>query len=292
MSDQPQRPRDAEITRRGFFSARLRRLCVSRSGTPSGFRRPPTARCLQFLLLASIAVAIVSPQSLSRTAAKRKILYITHSAGFKHAVLPLSEQILKEIGERSGMFEVTATQDLSLITTEGLKPFAAVVFYTTGELLITDEQKVALLDFIKSGKAFLGIHSATDTFYKWAEYGEMIGGYFDQHPWHQEVTVKVEDQKHPATKHLDESFKITDEIYQFKNWDRSKVHVLLSLDATSVDLTKPAVHRTDKDFALAWCRDYGRGRVFYTALGHRPEVWQDERFQQLLIGAMRWATRV
>ncbi len=146
------------------------------------------------------------------------------------------------------------------------------------------------MTFIKSGKGFIGIHSATDTFYKWAEYGEMIGGYFDQHPWHQEVAVKVEDQKHPATKHLGASFRITDEIYQHKNFSRQNVHVLLSLDASSVDLTKPNVHRTDKDFALAWMRNFGKGRVFYTALGHRPEVWNDERFQKLLIGAVKWAT--
>jgi len=221
--------------------------------------------------------------------AKRKVLYLTHSAGFKHEVLPLSEQILKQIGERSGAFEVTATQDCSVLSRDGLKPFDAVVFYTTGELPISDAQKAAFLDFIRSGKGFVGIHSATDTFYKWPEYGELIGGYFDQHPWHQEVTINVEDQRHPATHHLERTFKITDEIYQFKDFSRSCAHVLLSLDATSVDLNKPAVHRTDKDFAVAWWRNYGKGRVFYTALGHRPEVWQDERFQQHLLGAVRWA---
>jgi hypothetical protein len=220
--------------------------------------------------------------------AKRKVLYLTHSAGWKHDVLPLSEQMLKEIGERSGAFEVTATQDCSALTRDKLKQYSAVVFYTTGELPITDEQKAALLDFIKSGKGFVGIHSATDTFYKWPEYGELIGGYFDQHPWHQEVTVKVEDQNHPASRHLGKSFKMTDEIYQFKDFSRSRVHVLLSLNVNS-DLTKPTVHRTDKDFALAWWRNYGKGRVFYTALGHRPEVWQDERFQQHLLGGLRWA---
>ena len=221
--------------------------------------------------------------------AKRKVLYLRHSAGFKHEVLPLSERILKQIGERSGAFEVTATQDCSVLSRDGLKPYDAVVFYTTGELPISDAQKAAFLDFIRSGKGFVGIHSATDTFYKWPEYGELIGGYFDQHPWHQEVTINVEEQRHPATHHLERTFKITDEIYQFKDFSRSRVHVLLSLDATSVDLNKPAVHRTDKDFALAWWRNYGKGRVFYTALGHRPEVWQDERFQQHLLGAVRWA---
>lgn len=237
----------------------------------------------------SVAKTSNPASTITTKAAKHKVLYVTHSAGFKHAVLPVSEQIMKELGERTGAFEVTVTQDCSIISKEGLKPFDVVVFYTTGELPISDEQKAAFMDFVKSGKGFVGIHSATDTFYKWPEYGEMIGGYFDQHPWHQEVTVKVEDPKNPATKHLGSSFKITDEIYQHKNFSRQNVHVLLSLDVTSVDLNAKNVHRTDKDFALAWNRKYGKGRVFYTALGHRPEVWQDERFQNLLIGALRWA---
>jgi type 1 glutamine amidotransferase len=221
--------------------------------------------------------------------AKPNVLYLTHSAGFKHQVLPLSQKIFKEIGEQTHAFELTATDDCSVLSREGLKKYDAVVFYTTGELPISDEQKAAFLDFIRSGKGFVGIHSATDTFYKWPEYGELIGGYFDQHPWHQEVTVTVEDQRHPSTRHLGKAFKLTDEIYQFKDFSRSRVNVVLRLDVNSVDLNKPAVHRTDKDFALAWWRKYGKGRVFYTALGHRPEVWQDERFQQHLLGAVRWA---
>jgi uncharacterized protein len=218
------------------------------------------------------------------------VLYLTHSAGFKHDVLPLSQQILKEIGERTGAFEITATDDCSLLSREGLKKYDAVIFYTTGELPITEDQKAAFLDFIRSGKGFVGIHSATDTFYKWPEYGELIGGYFDGHPWHQEVTIRVEDRTHPATRRLEQSFNIKDEIYQIKNFSRDRVHVLMSLDINSVDLKLPGVHRTDKDFAVAWCRHYGSGRVFYTALGHRPEVWQDERFQQHLLGALRWVT--
>ena len=223
--------------------------------------------------------------------ARPKVLYLTHSAGFKHDVLPLSQQILKDIGERTLAFEVTATDDCSQLSREGLKKYSAVVFYTTGELPISDEQKAAFLEFIKSGKGLVGIHSATDTFYKWPEYGELIGGYFDGHPWHQDVTVKVEDSHHPATRHLEGAFKIKDEIYQMKNFSRSRVKVLLSLDTNSVNLSAANVHRMDKDFALAWCRDYGKGRVFYTALGHRAEVWQDERFQKHLVGALSWVMR-
>ncbi|HWP44254.1 MAG TPA: ThuA domain-containing protein [Blastocatellia bacterium] len=245
-------------------------------------------RALLALVAAPLVIYSISAGDAPTASAPRKALYLTHTAGFTHDVLPLSEQILKEIAGRSGI-EVTATKDCSLISREGLKPYAAVVFYTTGELPLTDEQKAALIDFVKSGRGFVGVHSATDTFYKWAEYGEMIGGYFDGHPWHQEVVIKVEDPKHPATRHLGESFKITDEIYQHKNFSRERVRVLMSLDTGSVDLTKPGVRRADKDFALAWWRDYGRGRVFYTALGHRAEVWQDERFQRHLLEGLRWA---
>ena len=256
--------------------------------------------CLRQNVLIVLLVSAILASSLSNVCdaytgvipkVAPKVLYLIHSAGFKHSVLPLSGKIFTELGQKSGAFDLTVTEDCSLISRDGLKPYSAVVFYTTGELPISDEQKAAFLDFIKSGKGFVGIHSATDTFYKWPDYGELIGGYFDGHPWHQEVTIKVEDPKDPSTRYLGNSFKITDEIYQFKNFSRDRVKVLLSLDVSSVDLTKPNVHRTDKDFALAWRREYGRGRVFYTALGHRDEVWQDERFQRLLLGALRWVTK-
>jgi uncharacterized protein len=77
----------------------------------------------------------------------------------------------------------------------------------------------------------------------------------------------------------------------FIGFDEVKVNVLLSLDTGSVDLNRPEVHRADRDFALAWWRNYGRGRVFYTALGHRAEVWQDARYQQHLLGALRWVMK-
>jgi uncharacterized protein len=219
-----------------------------------------------------------------------RILYLTHSAGFKHDVLPTSEQIMRELGQNSGAFEATVTQDCSLISEASLKQYAAVVFFTTGELPLDDAQKKAFIEFVRSGRGFVGIHSATDTFYKWPEYLELIGGYFDGHPWHQEVTVRVEDKTHPATAHLPASFAINDEIYQFRDWSRDRVHVLLSLDPASIDLTKKGVKRTDKDFAVSWTKEFGKGRMFYTALGHEAAVWKDPRFQQHLVGGIRWAT--
>jgi type 1 glutamine amidotransferase len=241
--------------------------------------RPVLLTCAAWILAAS-ASAPATP----------RVLYLTHSAGFKHAVLPLSEEILADIGRRSGAFEATVTQDCSLISAQSLKSYAAIILYTTGELPIGDGQKRALVDFVRSGRGLVGIHSATDTFYKWPEYLEMIGGYFDGHPWHQAVTVRVEDRTHPATAHLPAMFSINDEIYQFRDWSRSRVRVLMSLDPASVDLAKKGVNRTDRDFALAWTSEFGRGRVFYTALGHEPAVWRDERFQQHLAGGIAWAT--
>ena len=218
-----------------------------------------------------------------------RVLYVTQSAGFAHPVLPLSEQILPALGREHEAFEVDVARDVSGITAENLARYRAVVFYTTGELPMDASQKAAFLDFIRSGNGFVGVHSATDTFYDWAEYGELIGGYFDNHPWRQEVAVRVEDRGHPATHHLGASFRISDEIYQFKSWDRARVDVLLNLDPSSVDTETDGVHRTDGDFALAWTRNYGAGRMFYTALGHEDDVWRDPRFQKLLVEGIGWA---
>jgi uncharacterized protein len=245
------------------------------------------------LLLTAASVSQADAQSqpaAAKSGASKKILYLTHSAGFKHAVLPLSEQILPELGTKAGWFSVDVTQDCAKLNAADLRQYDAVVFYTTGELPIADQQKADLQAFVEDGKGFVGIHSATDTFYKWPWYGTMIGGYFDGHPWTQKVTIKVDDPKHPSTKHLGASFEIDDEIYQFKEWSRSNVQVLLSLDPASIDLTQKGVKRTDKDFGISWTRTQGKGRVFYTALGHRPEVWQDARFQQHLVEGIRWAT--
>lgn len=217
------------------------------------------------------------------------VLYVTHTAAFRHAVLETSHDAMRLLAQESGAFDVVVTEDPALITTENLAQYDAVVFYTTGELPMDANQKSALLDFVAGGKGFIGVHSATDTFYEWPEYGQLIGGYFDDHPWHQEVTVTVEDPDHAATRHLEASFTLNDEIYQFKDWSRSDVHVLLSVDTSGLDLEDERVHRDDGDFALAWTRPYGRGRVFYTALGHEPAVWSDARFRTHVTEGIRWA---
>jgi len=219
----------------------------------------------------------------------RKLLYVTFSGGFVHGSVAVSEQVLREIGQRSGAFEVTVTQDPAQINAANLRNFDAVFFFTTGELPLSEAQKQALLDFVRNGKGFGGAHSATDTFYTWPEYGELIGAYFDGHPWTQVVAIQVEDPEHPAVSHLAPSFQINEEIYQFGNpFSRTRVRVLMTLDTRSVDMNAEGIHRTDGDFALAWVRSFGSGRSFYTALGHFDETWRDPRFQEQLLNGIRW----
>jgi hypothetical protein len=217
-----------------------------------------------------------------------RVLYLTQSQGFKHAVLPESEKVMQELGAKHG-FEVIVSQDAaSSITPENLKNLDVIIFYTTGELPLSAGQKAAFLDFIKSGQAFVGIHSATDTFYQWPEYGELIGGYFDGHPWTAKdtVTIRAHDRQSPLTRHWPESFELTEEIYQFRDFKAAQVKVLMSLDPAHTDMTKRGIKA--KEFPLVWHRAYGRGKVFYSALGHNPEVWRDGRFQTMLVNAIRW----
>ena len=224
--------------------------------------------------------------SLAASAAPKRVLYVTHSAGYRHDSIPTSQDVLRQLGELSGAFEVVASEDLSLINAETLRDFDVLYFFTSGELELSDQQKADLLAFVRGGKGFGGVHSATDTLYTWPEYGELIGAYFNGHPWAQEVAIHVEDQQSPIVAGLGDSFRISDEIYQFRDFSRERSHVLLSLDSSSVELNKDGVE--GDDFPLAWTRQYGDGRVFYTALGHPESTWLDERFQNMLMHAILW----
>lgn len=158
-------------------------------------------------------------------------------------------------------------------------------------LAMDDSQKADFLSFIREdGKGFLGAHSANDTFYKWPAYGEMIGGYFDLHPWNQfQAPIIVEDRSFPGMQKFPPAFTIHDEIYQAKDFSRERVRVLMRVDADKVDLRAKGVHRTDKDFAVTWARNYGKGRVFYCGLGHREEVWDRPDVRKMWLEAIKWA---
>ena len=218
-------------------------------------------------------------------------LYVTQSCGNRHEVLPFSQETMKKIGEESGAITATGTEDVATVDWNDLSRWSAIAICTTGALPIPDAGRQNLLDWVRGGGAFIGIRNATDTLYQWEPYGELIGGYFNGHPWHQVVGVLVEDHDHPATRNLPDRFEIHDEIYTHRNWSRENTHVLMRLDPESVDMSKSVGKRDDGDVALAWCHPYGDGRVFYTALGHGMPTWTDERFHQHLLGGIRWAMK-
>jgi uncharacterized protein len=230
---------------------------------------------------------------LAKPKARPKVLFLTQSKGFQHDVVKRPAPQELSLAEREFValakdaFEIVPTQDSAAVNASDLTQYAAIAFYTTGELPISAENRAAFIEWMLHGGAFVGIHCATDTFYEYPPYQRMLGGAFDGHPWHQEIRVDVLDGSHPAVAMLERGFLITDEIYQFRDYDRVALRELLRVEPSTVDLKLGK--RTDGDYAISWCRDYGQGRVFYTSLGHRPEVWMDTRFRQHLLGGLSWA---
>ncbi|HEX8028642.1 MAG TPA: ThuA domain-containing protein, partial [Vicinamibacterales bacterium] len=137
---------------------------------------------------------------------------------------------------------------------------------------------------------FVATHAGATAFFSWPEFGDMLGGRFDEHPWGiAEATVVVEDRESPISRHLPASFAVTDEHYQLKEFSRDKVHVLARLDASKLDLKAPLVHRTDRDFVAAYTKTYGKGRVFYSTLGHPRELWDTPWMQKMYFEALKWS---
>jgi len=234
---------------------------------------------------------------------KRVLAWADTTTGFQHDSISHAVAVMERLGHDTGAYEMYIRTDSQLITkqpipqparnTRNLNYFDTIFYLGTGEGL-SDQQRKDLLSFVKEdGKGFVGAHTGDDAFFQWPEFGEMIGGYFDQHPWGVfDAPIIVEDQGFPAMKHLPVRFTIKDEIYQHKNWSRDKVHVLARLDASKLDYTKPNIHRDDKDFAVAWAKMYGKGRVFYATFGHAAETWDDPRVQTLYLEALKWALRL
>ena len=191
----------------------------------------------------------------------------------------------------------TLKQALMKLNPESLKNYDAVIFAnTTGDLPLPDRQ--AFLDWIKSGKGFVGMHSCADTYPGFPGFIEMMGAHFKTHGAQVEVEAINQDPKSPECRHLPATWKVYDEIYQMINFDRSKVHGLLTLD-------KHPNNKTPGDYPIAWCKNYGKGRVFYTSLGHREDVWDPDwkdgkgqrknspeiavAYQQHILGGIKWS---
>ena len=251
--------------------------------------------------LLHIALALLLAVTLSAQPKRKKVLAIGEVKGFQHDSVSHALATIERLGQESGVYDTYIRTDTQLITKQKLEAgnaknlnyFDAVIFYTTGELDMDDQQKKDLLSFVHDdGKGFIGVHSAAITFTDWPEYGDMIGGYFDEHPWSTfDAPIIVEDPGFPGMSAFPREFVLRDEIYQLNNYSRANVRVLMRLDTAKLDLTNPRVHRKDGDFAVAYAKMYGNGRVFYSTLGHPAENWDDPRIQKMYTEAIRWATR-
>lgn len=254
----------------------------------------PNMRIFRLFAAGLLVLGFASAQ----TPKKKRVLCIGAVKGFQHDSTSHGLATIWKLGQDSGLWDTYIRTDTQLLTkkkldgnAKNLTFFDVLVFYTTGEIDLDDEQKSSILAFVKDdGKGFIGVHSALDTLYKWPEYGEMIGGYFDQHPWNTfQAPVVVEDPSNPIVKHFAKEFLTLDEIYQAKDYSRDRVRVLMRLDESKLDLNNPRVHRADRDFAVAWMRNYGKGRVFYSTFGHTFEAWDRPDVQKMWSEAIKWA---
>ena len=269
-------------------------------------------------------------------AAPKKLLVVTTTTGFRHSSIPTAEKVLEQLAQKSGEFTVDFVQqppgphrangffpklknnatpeekqaydgeeaqfnaalkaELQKLAPANLKHYDGVIFAsTTGDLPIPDPQ--GLLDWIKAGHAFIGLHAASDTFHNWPGYIDMLGGEFAHHGPQVSVECLNEDPHHPANRQLGKTWTITqEEIYQFKNYSPAKVHDLLILD-------KHPENNSPGHFPVSWCKQYGQGKVFYTSLGHREDIWDtdarlpdrknaaaiSQAYQAHVLGGIEWA---
>lgn len=266
----------------------------------------------------SIGAAAVALGSLYCLAAdkpaesKKKLLFYSQSLGFRHSVvvrpvtgeLAYAEKMLKEIAGKGG-YEVMVTQDPKDL--DNLKDYAGVVLYTTGNPMINRDN---LLKFVRDGGALIGIHTATDSYHStmkgevpmgegkkaefvipdWPEYIKVMGAAFRTHGAQADAIIKVNDPKNPATSMIKDGWTIHDEMYLFSRYNEG-ARLLLSMDTDKMDeATLKELKLKKGEFApVSWTNTEGKGRVFYTSLGHREDVWTNPVYQQHLLGGINWA---
>ena len=264
--------------------------------------KAPTAEEVKKIADAAQGLVAAKPEK------PRKLLVFSVAYGYWHDSIPCGQEAVKAMAARTGAFEATVSDDLANFEPEKLKSFDAVFFNNVNEEIFLPagfdklsaedkakaterdaELKKSLAAFIAGGKGLAAIHAATNAFRQWPEYGDILGARFDNHPWGagSTVTLKIDDPTHPVVKAFKgEPFKLTDEVYQVADpYSREKVRVLLSIDTAATNMNVQGLHRKDNDFAIAWVKPCGQGRVFYSAIGHEHALfWNPTVLQHFLDG--------
>ena len=219
---------------------------------------------------------------------KHEVLVFTKTAGFRHSSIPVGVACMKALGEKTGLFAVTHTEDETMFRSDSLAKFDAVIFLnSTGPVFKGSPEgeealQKSLTDFVRGGKGIVGFHSAGDTYNDWQGWAEMMGTGFESHPWGAGDTVRVKnlDPKHPLTAAFGgEGFTLKDEIYKFKPGRAlpSERRMLLALDTESPETNMKKDMKDGKPardfYPIAWLSKYGEGRTFYCSLGHNEHVY-------------------
>jgi hypothetical protein len=238
----------------------------------------------------------------AKAAKARKILVFDRTEGFVHDSIPCGDKAFELMGKKTKTFNVTVSHDMGVFTPETLADYDAVLFNNTTQLKFGDpKQRAALLDFIKSGKGFIGIHAASDNFPTWPKAVEMIGGQFNGHPWgaggcggkeEDGWAMKLDDPSNTLNRSFGgKGFILKDEIYQIKGpYSRDTHRVLLSLDMSQKRNQLGAkCGRDDGDNPISWVKRCGEGRVFYCSLGHRKEIYWNNAVLQHYLAGIQWA---
>jgi type 1 glutamine amidotransferase len=235
---------------------------------------------------------------------RKKLLALgdTHT-GFTHDSIGHALAVIDRLGRESGLYDTYIRTDSQWITKQAvpaparnarnLDYFDAVFLYISGEGDWSDQQRKDFLSFVRDdGKGVVGAHTGNAAFYEWPEFGELMGGYFDNHPWNvTEGKVVIEAPDFPAMRHFPLTFTAREEFYELREqpYSRDKVRVLAHLDTAGLDLTNPNYHRKDGDLPVAIARTYGKGRTFWSTFGHESDTWDNPNIQKMYLEAIKWA---
>lgn len=286
-------------------------LSAASNWVPTFNDKPVPPKYVDAIAAALPQAAIVAPQ------AERRVLVYSATAGFRHRSIPTGKLALQQMGQSTGAYEAVISDDPSNFEADVLKGFDAVVLLSpTQDFFMPNRKQKAdfsdedwawlqarhnrlvdnLLEYVEQGGGLIGIHAATDACYGHKVYGDTIGGYFAGHPWNanMNVTIVVEDGEHAIIKPVFEGmqdFRIKDEIYQFKPepYSREKLRVLLHLDPERSDTPKRAPARADGDYAVCWVQSVGKGRVFYSSLGHNHEIYTNPLMLKHYLAGIQFA---
>ena len=226
--------------------------------------------------MAAVVLAVVAGATLlvaGAGAGKVKVLMVQGGGHDWKTHLSMLADILTKTGD----FEVVLSQDLNELTAERIARYDVVLFYGSGQNFETPEQEKGLCDFVRGGGGYAGIHSASDSFKKSDAYWELVGGRFAGHG-SGTFTVYVHDKDHPITAPLTD-FEILDETYSHHYHKNLRMRSLL------------AMNRGNERQSMGWVRDYGKGRMFYTSLGHGREAWTNPHFQRLVVRGITWSAK-